>query len=105
MPAIIASLTEKARDGDVQAARLLLERVLPPVRSLEPAAELPGLPADAGPAVFARAVLAAAAAGEVAPSQAAALIAAAAGAVRVIEAGELEARIQALERAAGVGST
>lgn len=100
VPAIIAGLSEKARGGDVQAARLLLERVLPPVRSLEPAVELPGLPTDAGPAVFARAVLAAAAGGELAPSQAAALMTAATGAVRVIEAGELEARIQALEAAA-----
>lgn len=58
------------------------------------------LPTDAGPAVFARAVLAAAAGGELPPSQAAALMTAATGAVRVIEAGELEARIQALEAAA-----
>lgn len=103
VPAIIASLTEKARDGDVQAARLLLERVLPPVRSLEPAAELPDLPEGASPGDFARRVLAAAAAGEVSPSQAAALMTAAAAAVRVIEGDELEARIRALEAGAVPG--
>jgi hypothetical protein len=31
LPEIIDQLVEKARGGDIQAARLLLERVLPPV--------------------------------------------------------------------------
>lgn len=35
IPAIITQLVDKAREGDMQAARLLLERVLPPMKAIE----------------------------------------------------------------------
>ena len=103
VPAILTVLKEQALAGDVGAARLLLERALPPLRALEPAAELPDLPESASPAEVGRAVINAAASGEVSPSQAAALLGAVASLARVIEVSELEARIQALEAAAAPG--
>lgn len=35
VPEIISQMVDKAIDGDVQAARLLLERVIPPLKSME----------------------------------------------------------------------
>ena len=40
VPEILAGLATAAKGGDIQAARLLLERVLPPVKSIEQAVEL-----------------------------------------------------------------
>lgn len=95
VPGIITALVTKATEGDAGAARLLLERVLPPVKAMEQpqAISLPGGSlADQG-----RAVLAAVASGELAPSQGAALVAAIGSLARVVEVDELVARIAALE--------
>ena len=44
VPDIVAQLVESAKGGDVQAARLLLERVLPPVKAiLTPSATASGV--------------------------------------------------------------
>lgn len=94
-PAIIRKLVKQAKDGDVQASRLLLERVLPPVKATEQAApfEMPeGALTDQ-----AQAVLVAAAAGDIPPGQAAALLAAFASLARLTAADELERRIAELE--------
>lgn len=40
IPAIINQLLAAAKNGDVQAARLLLERVLPPLKAVEQASPL-----------------------------------------------------------------
>lgn len=95
VPAIITALVAKASEGDAGAARLLLERVLPPVKAMEQAQAIAlpaGSLADQG-----RAVLAAVAAGELAPSQGAALVAAIGALARVVEVDELAARVAALE--------
>lgn len=95
VPEIITALVAKATAGDAGAARLLLERVLPPVKAMEQpqAIALPGGSlSDQG-----RAVLAAVASGEVAPSQGAALVAAIGSLARVVEVDELAARVAALE--------
>ncbi len=95
VPAIIEQLVTAARGGDVQAARLILERVLPPVKAIEQpqAIDLPeGTLTDQG-----RAVLAAVAAGELAPGQGAQLLAAIGTLGKVAELDELAARITALE--------
>jgi hypothetical protein len=96
VPAIIAKQVELAKAGDAQAARLLLERVLPPVK----ASELPvnielatgGSLADQG-----RAVLEAAAAGTLAPGQAAQLLSGLSAIAKLIETDELAKRLAALE--------
>ena len=96
VPAILAGLVLAAKGGDVQAARLILERILPPVKAIEQALEL-HLPADGTLTAKASAVLSAAAAGELAPGQAAQLIAALGTLAKIHEVDELAARITALE--------
>ncbi|WHZ12960.1 MAG: hypothetical protein OJF60_003401 [Burkholderiaceae bacterium] len=95
VPAIVDQLVEAAKAGDVAAARLLLERVLPPVRAIEQP-QLIALP-DGTLTEQGRAVLAAVAAGELAPAQGAQLITAVGTLARVSEIDELERRIAALE--------
>lgn len=96
LPAILQSLTAAALAGDVQAARLLLERALPALKPTEQAQAL-HLPDDGTLATQGRAVLAAVAAGELAPGQGAALLGAIGTLARVTETDELAARITALE--------
>jgi hypothetical protein len=100
VPDIIASLTAAAKSGDVGAARLLLERAIPPIK----AAELPtpillpdGTLADQG-----RAVMVAAGAGDIAPGQAAQLLNGLGSLAKLIETDELMRRIDALEAKHGI---
>ena len=100
VPEILSKLVEAAIAGDMQAARLLLERVLPPVKAVELPVEL-ALPE--GPLTDqARHVLAAAAGGAVAPDQAATLIGALVGVARIAETDELRERIERLEAATDI---
>lgn len=95
VPDILQTVVTAAKGGDVQAARLILERVLPALKAVEPvqAVSLPdGSLTDQG-----RAVLASVAAGELAPGQGAALLGAIGTLARVSEIDELAARVAALE--------
>ena len=95
VPAILESLTTAALAGDVQAARLLLERALPPIKPVE-ATQALSLP-DGTLTEQGRAVLASVAAGELAPGQGAALLGAIGTLARVAEIDELARRIDVLE--------
>lgn len=95
VPGIVDKLLTQALEGDTQAARLLLERVLPPLKATEQTQVLTlpdGSLSDQG-----RAVLAAVAAGELAPAQGSALVAAIGQLARVVEIDELQRRIERLE--------
>ena len=96
VPEILAGLVLAAKGGDVQAARLILERILPPVKAIEQAVELQ-LPDGGTLTAQGRAVLSAVAAGELAPGQGAQLLAAIGSLARVTEIDELNARITVLE--------
>ena len=96
VPGILAGLVTAAKAGDTQAARLILERILPPVKAIEQAVKLQ-LPNDGTLTAKASAVLSAAAAGELAPGQAAQLIAALGTLAKISEVDELAARITVLE--------
>ena len=95
VPTIIGQLTAAALQGDVSAARLLLERVILALKAAEEAAPL-ALP-DGTLTEQGRAVLGAVAAGELAPGQGAALLGAIGTLARVAEVDELERRLTALE--------
>lgn len=95
VPELLQALVTKALDGDVGAARLLLERTVAPLRAVEPAQALT-LP-DGTLTEQGRAVLKAVAAGELAPGQGATLLNAIGALARVTEIDELMARIEALE--------
>jgi hypothetical protein len=99
VPAIIERLTAAALAGDVGAARLLLERVIAPLKASEEAAPL-ALP-DGTLTEQGRAVVAAAAAGTLAPGQAAALLASLGTLAKLTEADELARRVAALEALQG----
>ena len=96
VPAILEALAVLAKSGDPQSARLLLERVVPPVKAVEQAVILK-LPKDGTLTEKAEAVLAAAADGTLAPTQAAQLLTALATLAKVSEIDELAARIAKLE--------
>ena len=96
VPELLAAMMTRALDGDVGAARLLLERAIAPLKGIEQAVTLQ-LPNDGTLTAKASAVLSAAAAGDLAPGQAAQLIAALGTLAKISEVDELAARITALE--------
>lgn len=96
VPEILAGLVTAAKGGDIQAARLILERVLPPVKAIEQAVALQ-LPDGGTLTAQGRAVLLAVARGELAPSQGAALLGAIGTLARVTEIDEIETRLTKLE--------
>lgn len=96
---ILQVLRAKALEGDVAAIRVILDRLVPPLKPEESATELElpeGSLSDA-----ARAAIAAIGQGQLTPTQGAALISALAGAAKVIETSELVDRIERLEAARG----
>ena len=95
VPELLAAMMTRALDGDVGAARLLLERAVAPLKAAEQpqALSLPdGTLTDQG-----RAVLASVAAGELAPGQGAALLGAIGTLAKISELDDLTQRITALE--------
>jgi hypothetical protein len=96
-PAIISGLVADALLGDTKAARLLLERALPPLRAEAAPAELPALDAQADLVQQGRQVLEAIARGELPIDHGASLIAALGQLGSLKKLDELEARLRKLE--------
>jgi hypothetical protein len=96
LPELLDKLMTQAMEGDTAAARLLLERVVAPLKANEQAVVL-DLPTSGTLTAKATAVLAAAAAGVLAPGQAAQLITAMGTLAKITELDELAARVAALE--------
>ena len=95
VPELLAAMMTKALEGDVGAARLLLERSIAPLKAAEQsqALSLPeGTLTEQG-----RAVLSAVANGVLAPTQGATLLSAIGTLARVTEIDELAKRIESLE--------
>ena len=97
VPEIVAKLVELAKAGDAQAARLLLERVLPPVKAMEQATPV-AIPVEGSLVDQGRAILAAGVAGDLAPGQIAQLLSSLHSLAGLVETTELTARIEALEQ-------
>ena len=96
-PSIIKAMIEQAKAGDMQAAKALLDRVLPALKPESQAIHLPELVAAPTLAEKARAAIDAAGAGAVSPSAASDLVSAIAGLAKIIETTELQKRLEALE--------
>ncbi len=96
VPAILKTLAKAAKGGDIQSAKLILERTLPPLKSAAEPLTLPG--ADT-PASQGRTVLRACTQGHISPDEAATLMQAISAQARVLEVEELTQRVQALEQA------
>ena len=95
VPALVSVLVERALAGDVGAARLLLERTIPPLKASEevtPLAMPDGTLTEQG-----RAVLMAVAAGDLAPGQGSELLASLGMLARLTESDEVVRRISDLE--------
>jgi len=95
VPEILQKLITQALEGDTGAARLLLERAIAPLKAMEPTQPITlpdGTLTDQG-----RAVLAAVAAGALAPGQGSQLITAIGSLARVAEIDELAKRMTKLE--------
>ena len=93
---IIDILKAQALAGDAQAIRIILDRVLPALRPVDMPTTL-AMPANGTLADQARAVLQAAADGDLAPAQAAQIVTALGGVAKIIETTDLVRRIEALE--------
>jgi hypothetical protein len=95
---VILALIKAAKNGDVAAIKLVLERVAPLPRNRPVQFSMPPIetPADLGPALAA--ILRAASDGEMSPDEATAFASLVESRRRQIETIELEARVSALER-------
>lgn len=89
---------ERAKDGDMAALKLCLERILPPTKERPlPAFELPEAATASDLPKLTAALMQAAASGELLPGEAASLAALVASHSKAVELAELESRLAALE--------
>ena len=97
-PAIVSVVIEAAIGGDLQAAKMVLDRISPPLKA-NAAPVLLDLPQHENATGTAAAIIRAAADGEIPPDVATQLVGAVGTLARIIEIDELKDRLEALERA------
>src|SRR6516164_3755477 len=90
---------ELAKQGDLTALRLCLDRILPPRRDRAVHLKIPALNSAADASRAMAAIISAACQGELTPTQAADLSRVVESAVKAIEATEIEQRLRVLEEA------
>ena len=95
---VVTAILDAAKAGDMQACKIVLDRLLPPLKATAQSVHL-ALPESASPLDTARAILSATASGTLAPDIAAQLVAAVGTFCRIEEIEELRVRIAALEKA------
>lgn len=95
--AIAKKVVEMAKQGDMSAARLVLERLVPPAKERPIFLTLPDTSSADGVAQAQAAILQAVAAGDILPGEAATLAGIVEARRKAVETQELEARISALE--------
>lgn len=96
VPEIVDQLVQAAKGGDIQAARILLDRIFPPMKATEQPVQL-DLPEGGTLTEKAESLLTAASNGLLAPSQAAQLISAIGAVSKIVEIDSLTARLEKLE--------
>lgn len=97
--AITRKCIEKAKEGDMAAIRLCMDRLYPPRKDSPVSFELPPMESAADAVQVMGAILMALASGEVTPSEAQAVAGIVETFRRTIETSEMEARIAELEKA------
>ena len=95
--ALLETLCERAKAGDMEAMKLVLAHVWPIRRGRPVQLDLPAVDGPKGAVAASEAVLAAVVAGEVTPEEAGAVSRLIEAHVRAIEVHELDARLMALE--------
>ena len=96
LPEIIKALVRQAKEGDVQAAKLLLDRSMPALKPMQQTATVQGLKGKT-PTQQALLVIAAMAEGQLTPEQAQTMLAGLTSFSRIKELDEIEKRLSALE--------
>lgn len=94
---ITEAVVKAAKDGDMTAARFVLDRLAPPAKERPISLTLPNTSDAAGVAEAQAAILEAVAVGDLMPGEATALAGIVEARRKAIETAELEARIAALE--------
>jgi hypothetical protein len=97
--ALTRKAIEKALDGDIVALRLCLDRIAPPRKDVPVSVALPPVKSAADAVGASAALLEAVVAGEVTPDEAARVMVLLTAHKSIVEAGDLESRIAALEKA------
>lgn len=95
--ALTQAAIDKALEGDTVALRLCLDRLAPPRRDAPVSIELPPVRSAADAVEASAAVLAAISAGDITPDEAGRIMALLTAHKAIVETGDLEARIAALE--------
>jgi hypothetical protein len=95
--AITRKVIELAKQGDLMALRLCLDRIVPPRRDRSVHLEIPALNSTAEASQAMAVIISAVARGELTPTQAADLSRVIETTVKAIEATEIERRVQILE--------
>jgi hypothetical protein len=98
--AVVQAVLEAAKGGDMQAARLILDRIAPPRKDRPVVVELPKIDRAADIPQATAAILQATAAGDLTPAEGAALVNIAESHRKAVELADLEARIATLEHQA-----
>ena len=94
---VTRAVISAAAGGDMQAARLVLDRIAPPRREPATPIDLPTIETAADLPEAVSAILAAVAAGDLSPSEAGRLSGVLADTARALEAHEIENRVSELE--------
>jgi hypothetical protein len=97
-PGILNELVKAAKAGDIQAAKLVLERCIPALKPTEPPIQFDGINEALTLIQQGEAVLAAIADGHITPGQGQTMMNALTAQARLIETGELLERVATLER-------
>lgn len=95
--AIVEAVLKAARDGDMTAARLVLDRIAPTRRDNSVSFALPKIQSPTDAAKAFGAILAAVAAGDITPGEATEVARLIVGYITALEASEFEQRLRALE--------
>jgi hypothetical protein len=95
--AIARKVVDMAKEGDMSAARLVIERLVPPAKERPVFLELPSTETAEGIAQAQQAILQAVAAGDLLPGEAATLAGIVEARRKAVETLELEQRISVLE--------
>lgn len=96
-PDIVRTVVEAARNGDMMAARIILDRIVPAPRGRPVRLELPPINSPADVVKAAAAITAEVASGELTAEEATAVTAVLEFQRKAIETADLEVRLQALE--------
>jgi Family of unknown function (DUF5681) len=101
--AVVQAVVEKARGGDMTAARIIIDRLIPPRKGRPVRLDLPAIRAAGDLLAAQRALIQALAEGEVTAEEAAAVSSVLEANRKMIETEELATRLQRLEERVGAG--